>query len=417
MDPSTDSNPRGLRDLYPVELVPMIKALVRKGLLFGFEVVFFALGSVSRFLRQFRAASPTSIRSIRLVRLDLLGDAVFSLPVARRIKESFPDVRVSMVTLPGTSPIVELSPDVDRVITVDTNRIRSPRAWLQKSTYRQLYLAWRQLRSERPDVTLSLYGKTASFITFISRSALRIGYADEAYRNLVSPASGSGRRSMRRRMHDSRFSLELLDEIDGIFRKAECAPRIESSAADNESATALLAEVGIRKDSKFVVAHAGSHNGESKRWPASSFAVLAHRLAEDGVPTVLVGSSEESDLARAVAESGDAVSIAGRTSIPELVAVLRRASLIVSGDSGPLHIATALGVPAVAIYGPTDPAINGPIAWHGQPVQVLRRDIVCSPCYSVRVRAECPLGDPICMRLVTPTEVYEAVSSLLATTS
>jgi ADP-heptose:LPS heptosyltransferase len=106
------------------------------------------------------------------------------------------------------------------------------------------------------------------------------------------------------------------------------------------------------------------------------------------------------------------IDLTGRTTLPALLALLERADVLVSGDSGPLHLAIALGRPTVAILGPTDPARSGPYRAPG--TVLLRRDLPCSPCYRLDNVADCPLGHTLCQWLIRPEAVYDAVRAILA---
>jgi ADP-heptose:LPS heptosyltransferase len=132
------------------------------------------------------------------------------------------------------------------------------------------------------------------------------------------------------------------------------------------------------------------------------------------LPVVLVGGPADRSIASEVlaGASTPIVSLVGETSVEQLAAVLSRANLVLSSDSGPLHLAVALDRPVVGVYGPTDPRIHGPYVPHA-PATVLRRDLVCSPCYSMAAAAECPLGDPICMRLVSVAGMVRAALAAL----
>jgi ADP-heptose:LPS heptosyltransferase len=134
-----------------------------------------------------------------------------------------------------------------------------------------------------------------------------------------------------------------------------------------------------------------------------------------GARLVLIGARDDAWIAQEVldATSASITSVVGQTSIEELIALLQRADLLATGDSGPLHLAVALGKPVVAVYGPTDPEVYGPYN-PTAPAEVHRQDLACSPCYTASTTAECPLGDPICMRLVTVRQMVEAAVPLLA---
>ncbi|MDQ3699820.1 MAG: glycosyltransferase family 9 protein [Chloroflexota bacterium] len=247
---------------------------------------------------------------------------------------------------------------------------------------------------------------------------------------------------------------------------------VEDSA--RRSVDALLAGCaapGASPSGPWVVLLPGATNGQAKRWPISHWTELTKCLVASGTGVVLAGGPEDRPLAQAIqrrartqpsdgtprrtgasgskppdaaaggAEAGstgprlkissdagaghlrpgrggaDGVSAAGvidlvgRTTLPQLLALLDQASVVVSGDSGPLHLAIALGRPAVAIYGPTDVRQSGP--YRATNVTVLRHELPCSPCYSLDRVADCPLGHTLCQRLVTPPRVYNAVQDRL----
>jgi lipopolysaccharide heptosyltransferase II len=157
-----------------------------------------------------------------------------------------------------------------------------------------------------------------------------------------------------------------------------------------------------------VTIHAGARNGQAKRWPTSHIAALASRLARElDALVLLTGAPGEASLAEAVELQGrgDVVNLCGKTGLPELAALLAASDLVISGDSGPMHIACAVGTPVVALHGPTDPAISGPT---DPSAIVLRVPLWCSPCYDASATAECRFGNPVCMKSLAPDVVYLA---------
>ena len=145
------------------------------------------------------------------------------------------------------------------------------------------------------------------------------------------------------------------------------------------------------------------------RWPTSHFARVAERLVgELDALVVLTGAPSEAPLASAIeAECRyPLLNLLGRTSLLELVALLAVSDLVISGDSGPMHIAAAVQTPVIALHGPTDPALSGPIS---PDAIVLRRDLWCSPCYDASATAECPFDNPVCMKGLGPDLVFRAV--------
>jgi lipopolysaccharide heptosyltransferase II len=178
----------------------------------------------------------------------------------------------------------------------------------------------------------------------------------------------------------------------------------------------MLAARGIDDGSLLIGVHAGSINGSAKRWPAAHWAELADRLQEElGARVVLTGSRAEMPIARGVAGlmRTRPIVLTGETSVDELAAVLARCDLVLSGDSGPLHMAVALNRPTISIYGPTDPAISGPFPRPGQTAVVLRTGIGCSPCYNALATADCPYGNAVCMSHLTVDTAYAAARRVL----
>jgi lipopolysaccharide heptosyltransferase II len=164
-----------------------------------------------------------------------------------------------------------------------------------------------------------------------------------------------------------------------------------------------------------VTLHGGARNGQAKRWPTGHFARLAERLVEEfNALVVLTGAGSEAQLAHAIEERCHhrLLNLAGKTSLPELVALLSASDLVISGDSGPMHIACAVGTPVISLHGPTDPLLSGPTAPPPDGI-VLRRELWCSPCYDASATAECPFGNPVCMKSLPVDLVYGAARDRL----
>ncbi|HEY6542669.1 MAG TPA: glycosyltransferase family 9 protein, partial [Ktedonobacteraceae bacterium] len=156
-----------------------------------------------------------------------------------------------------------------------------------------------------------------------------------------------------------------------------------------------------------------SNNGQSKRWPLPYWArLLDHLIDEWGAQVVLTGAPGDLPLVERIMERMEqtAYNLAGKTSLPQLAALLQRADVVISGDSGPMHIADALGTPLIAIHGPTDPAQFGPVS---PAATVLKSGIWCSPCYNVKDPADCRFYTTQCMKNITPAQVFEVVEARL----
>ena len=170
-----------------------------------------------------------------------------------------------------------------------------------------------------------------------------------------------------------------------------------------------LARAKLGRHGPIIAMHAGARNGQAKRWPIKHFAVLADHLAEDMDALVVVtGAPNEAPLAHDIAlyARHPLLNVSGQTSLPQLVALLAESDVLVTGDSGPMHIACAVETPVVVMHGPTDPALSGPTA---PDAIVLRHTLWCSPCYDASATAECRFGNPICMKAIAPRTVFAAV--------
>jgi lipopolysaccharide heptosyltransferase II len=369
------------------------------------------VGAIARLRRQRPARADGAPQRILVIRLDLLGDVLHSMTAVAALRAAFPNARIVMLTLPYTAQLARLYPQVDEVVTVDTNRIRRPSGLLNPFTWREYASVRQRLRDERFDLALSLYGRMGSLWAFLSGADRTVGYGDEAYPLLLTHPVPGGRHD--RRMSEVDYLLRLVCSIAPVSDPGHLD--IPLSNHLERRGKELLAAAGVEDGATVIVIHAGAVNGSAKRWPAASWRRFAEILAERvPVRIALVGAASDAPIARDVVRGCAAplVDLVGKTSIEELLGILAQADLVTSGDSGPLHLAVALGRPVLAVYGPTDPAIYGP-SRPISPATILRADLPCSPCYTLASTAECPLGDPICMRLVSVESMVRSAERLL----
>ncbi len=372
------------------------------------------LGALGYLVRE-RAPLPplrpadATIRRILVVRVDLLGDTVLLTAAIRALRRGYPDAELDVLVLPSTAGVLAGDPDIAHVLTCDPFTWIDPHNWTKLATWRDLVACLRRLRVPRYDLAVNACGDTASVLTRLSGARRRVGYAAECYAHFMTDPVPGGRYLEPK--HEVRYVLDLAVAAGGIVASEDDQPWLTVSPQERcrlaERLRGERARLGAA--GPIIAIHPGARNGKAKRWPLRHYAVLADRLVDElDALVVLTGSPNEAGLARAVLEQihVSVVDLTGRTTLPELVALLAESDVVVTGDSGPMHIACAVQTPVVALHGPTDPAQSGPTA---PDAIVLRHRLWCSPCYDSSATAECRFGNPVCMKELAPGLVFAAV--------
>lgn len=352
----------------------------------------------------------SQVRSILAIRMDLLGDLVFTLPALRALREAAPQALLTVLVLPYTADLVRGLPCVDRVIAADVNRWRQPSAWLDGTAWQEMWAAMAEIRQEPYDLCVSFYGRLSGSVALLSGARHRVGYLGEGHPWNFNLGLPGGR--YQKRQHEVEYCLDLVRALGVSASYKRVEPVVDPTAA--RRVDLLLLEAGVGPEESLVALHAGALNMAAKRWLPDRWAAVADRVQRElGVRLVLVGSTSEQPLVDRVRESMVTLPVvmAGRTSVLELVALLKRCRLFLGGDSGPLHLASALGVPSVSVYGPTDPANTGPL---GARAMVLRGAGECGPCYDPATVPLCRRGELLCMSSVSVDRVFEAAREALS---
>ena len=301
--------------------------------------------------------------NIALVKLSSIGDVVHALPVAAAIRAALPQARLVWIVERREAAVLRGNSAVSSVVPVDTRgwrRARSPQG-VAEATGAMVALG-RHLRAARFDVAIDLQGLVKSgVISAATRAPLRIGFAAGHCRERLNTLFSN------RRVTPPLSAQHVVDRYLSLVeplgvRAAAAEFPLPTDAAAEERADEFLAGSGLKSRDRLVVLNPGAGRSD-KRWPTAHFRGLARRLVDDAKVSVLVtwGPHELGD-ARAIvgAEAAGRAAVAPPTSLDELAALLRRASVLVAGDTGPLHMAAALGTPCVGLYGPTSVARNGP---------------------------------------------------------
>lgn len=379
--------------------------------------LFGVLGLFAQWRRPAHSRRPAPQR-ILLLRFGLLGDAVLWIPALRAARRLFPTARLEAVVSAYQYAVLSRFEYVDDFIVRDTDHFTRPAAWLRPTTWRSFVALVRLLRRRRYDVVLSCYGRMGARLALLSGAPLRYGYHDEADPRVLTHALPGGR--YQEPLHEAAYNVRVVSAAASAAQPGSADDRpaddlsltFPLTAAERQRAAALLA--GVPHGVSLVAIHPGAANGAAKRWLPERWAHVADTLAGEGVQIVLLGGADERPLVERIvaAMRHPALRLEGATSTPgELAAVLARCHVVAAGDTGPLHLAVALGRPVVAIHGPTDPQLTGPVP--GARAHVLRTAIPCSPCYNLRAPADCPLGHTLCMRLLPAEQVVTAIRAML----
>jgi heptosyltransferase-1 len=337
-------------------------------------------------------------RRIALIKPSALGDIVHSLPVLTALRQRYPDAHITWVVNRGYEPLLQGHPDLDATLPFDRNAVRS--GWIAAALgYARFF---RQLRRQRFDLVVDLQGLLRTgLMCLATRAARRVGLSSARegarwYYTDVVPVTD----------HDHTHAVDrygLVVEALGGERgpKRFHVPLTESARrwADEQLAPWPRPWLMLGVGSRWM----------TKRWPPTHFAVLARRALERfGGAVVFVGGGDEAALARSVAEHlpRPALDLTGRTSLPQLAAVLARADVMIANDTGPLHLATALGRPVVAPYTCTKVVRTGP---YGFPHQAVETRVWCQGSYLKQCsRLEC-------MAELTPDRLWPILDEILQT--
>jgi ADP-heptose:LPS heptosyltransferase len=351
-----------------------------------------------------RVSSGAVPESYLFIRLSALGDVIFGLETLAALKATRPDAEVDWVVEDRCAEVLVGHPDLRRVIVYPRRRLARAwrRPWLWPAAAAALARHVRALRARRYDAALDLHGNAKSGLhLLVARARRKLAFAPPASREGAARAAGEIVRLPSPLPHRAERGAHMLRAL-GL----ETGPRRPDLPPEQGDGDAFWRQAAGRGP-RVVLIPGSSAFGAFKRWPAERYGELADRLvaATDARVAVSSGPGEEA-LAAAVRRGREgrlAALPGGGLGLMGLLAVLRRADLVIGGDTGPLHLASAAGVPVLAIYGPKDPALYGP---RGRS-RVLRNPVPCSPC-TLRT---CPA--PLCVLGVHVREVAEAALALL----
>jgi heptosyltransferase-1 len=332
---------------------------------------------------------------ILLIRTSALGDVVHALPVLATLRARLPEATIAWVVDAAFAPLLEGHPDLDQLLPVPLRSWKRERGSLRAAS--RVWAAVRRIRAFRADVTLDLMGNhKAGVLARLSGAPRRLGHR-RADRREPSSALWLNEHVVARGEHAIDRALSVLDAL-GIA--TEPAPRVRLACTSDAAGLALLAETP--EPPLLIQPGAGWGN---KRYPSAAFGAVAAALATDLPVAVLSAPGEEDLAASVVAASGNLARHWHAPSLPMLATLLAGARALVGGDTGPLHLAHALGTPVLGLFGPTDPRRNGP--WQ-VPEAALVRPLPCSFCHRRFAEAKA------CLLAISPAEVVRRAREMLA---
>lgn len=339
---------------------------------------------------------PNNIERLLIRSTNWIGDAVMTTPAVRAIRRNFPNSRITMLAKPWVAPVFENSPHVDDIFIYDAKGRHRGVAGIPRLA--------RDLRRQGFDAAILLQNAfEAGLIAFLAGIPVRIGFDTDGRRLLLTHPVR--RQPGIKKVHQTLYYLEILRKNGLIIEK----PRLELfiGVEDNARAAAILEESGVSAGDFLVGINPGATYGTAKRWFPDRFAELCRRLQKTRNARIAVfGGPGEEDLGERIcrAVGGGCVNFSGKTSLREAMALIGRCGLFVTNDSGLMHVAAALDVPLVAVFGSTDFTTTSPA---GDLSRIVTVAADCAPC----LKTDCP-ADHRCMREISVDMVYEATAEL-----
>lgn len=341
-------------------------------------------------------AGQAAVQRVLVRAVNWIGDAVMTTPALAALRAAFPRAEITLLANPLVGQLLQGHPALDRIMLFD-------RKLQHRGLLGRLRLA-RQVAAERFDLAVILPNSfDSALIPWLARIPARIGKASDGRSLLLTQRFHEDSPAAER--HEVQYYCELLRAF-GITAE-QSLPTLAVTVQEEQEAAKLLAGHGISAEQMVLGINAGASFGSAKRWYPERFAGVAQRLAASwGARVVLFGGPDEQELVAVIERemAGNCLNLAGKTSVRQLMALIKRCNFFVTNDSGPMHIAAAFGVPLAAIFGPTDHSGTAPCS---ERAVIIRQDQPCAPC-KLRV---CPT-DHRCMTAITVDDVVHGAEQL-----
>jgi lipopolysaccharide heptosyltransferase II len=349
-------------------------------------------------------------KNILCIRLDTIGDVIMTTPAMRALKQVHPNRRITLMTSSAGAAVAPLIPELDGLIVYDSPWLK---ATAPRTDSRPEYEMAERLRNCQFDaaVIFTVYSQSplpSAFLCYLAGIPLRLAHCHEnPYQLLTDWIKDPEPEQFTR--HEVQRQLDLVAAIGAHATDPQMRLYVPPPA--QQRVLGLLHELGIDRSRPWLVIHPGA-TAISRRYPPESFAIVARTLIKDlGMQVVFTGTGAERELVDLIQSQIEqpSHSLVDRLDLSELTALLSLAPILISNNTGPVHIAAAIGTPVVDLYALTNPQHT---PW-GVPNRVLFHDVPCRNCY----KSICPEGHYHCLRLVPPAAVVQATCELLSETA
>ncbi|MBI5911563.1 MAG: lipopolysaccharide heptosyltransferase II [Betaproteobacteria bacterium] len=336
---------------------------------------------------------------ILIVAPSWIGDTLLAQPLLRRLHDKLGRVSIDALAPPWCGPLLARMPEISEVIA-------SPFAHRELKLRARWKLA-RELAQRRYDQAVVLPNSFKSaLIPFFADVPLRAGYVGESRYGLLNLVHKLDQGTLP--LMAERYA-QLAEKPGAELQRPLPAVRLEVDPVNTARTTSRL---NLDRSRTIAAFCPGAEYGPAKRWPARHFAALARELAKRNYAVWLIGSAKDAELGEAIrAQSGGACeNLCGKTDLAAAIDLIACAKLVVSNDSGLMHVAAALGKPLVALYGSSSPEHTPPLSLSSQPglARIVNLEIECSPCFA----RECPLSHFKCMNDLLPARVLAEIDAI-----
>ena len=324
-----------------------------------------------------------------------VGDCMLMQPLLMHLRQRHPDCRIDVFAPPWTVALLRAMPEVNEIIVNPF-----PHGALQLTSR---YRLGKKLRTAHYDQAIVLPNSWKSaLVPFFAGITLRTGFTGESRHILLNDMRKLDKTALP--LMVERFA-QLAEDAQGEIPRPLANPHLVISEVQRD---ATLHKLGLTLDQPIAAFCPGAEYGPAKRWPAAYYADIAQRLYRQGYTVWLIGSGKDKPVADEINQlaGGHCVNLCGSTDLGDAIALLACARLVISNDSGLMHLAAALDLPMLALFGSSSPQFTPPLSAQAH---VVKLDIECSPCFE----RECPLGHFDCMMKLTPDHVWNQLQSLM----